>query len=148
MMKIATSSAPHRRTLAATALLGALFALAGCGGSDATIGPDTTPGPSVAGNWSGQWMSKRNQGGALSAELATRGDAVSGDFKFVGSPCFAAAHLDGTQNGRNLDGRASFGQAYVAITATVSDDAINGTYSIGGPAGLCTGDSGTFFLSR
>ncbi len=128
-----------------------LAVLAGaCGGSDASVGSSTsstTPDANLSGTWTGTWLSRTDVGGALRIDFRQTNAVVSGEASFTGSPCFAGAHLDGDVAGRDLSGTVRAGAIQVNVDATLSGDSLDGTYDAR-RAGACSGDTGTFTLTR
>jgi hypothetical protein len=130
--------------------LAALLALSGCGGNDASVGSGTgatEPAVDVTGAWAGKWLSRTGAGGASKVTFTQRGSAVSGDFRFTGSPCFSAGRFEGTLTGGDLSGAITAGGIRVELSATVTASSIDGTYDAVS-AGACTGDTGTFSATR
>lgn len=132
------------------------FALTGCSGSSGSSvdaapsgsASGTEPGRDVlAGTWSGTWTSETTVSGSFVATFARAGDAVTGEIRFTGSPCFAGGRYEGTVTGDEVTGALRAGDIRVDMRASVVGDMLNGSYvTVSG--GACTGDQGTFFASR
>jgi len=77
-----------------------------------------------------------------------QGDAeVTGQISFTNSPCFSGGDLSGQVSGNRLTGSLTAGSIRVDFDGTVTGDQLNGTYDTIN-AGACTGDTGTFSVSR
>ncbi len=126
-----------------------LLLLSACAGSSGSVteSAGTTPAIDLSGVWTGRWMSITGVSGATKSNLTQTGSTVTGDFVFTNSPCFAGAKFDGTLVGSELTGTATAGGIVVTMSGTVTENAINGTYSVG-QAGACSNDTGTFTSSR
>ena len=114
------------------------------GGSTSGTEP---PADTFTGRWQGTWTSETTVSGSFVATFARTGDAVSGDIRFSGSPCFAGGRYEGTVTGDEVEGALRAGDIRVDMRATLSGGILNGSY-VTVKAGACTGDQGTFFASR
>ena len=99
---------------------------------------------SVTGYWSGTWTSSTGQSGALTTTLTSNASTYSGPATIYNSNCFGYEFATGTLDGSKL----TLGVASNAIifVGTVSGSTISGLYNI--YSGGCSGDSGTFSISK
>jgi hypothetical protein len=132
-------------------LLSSLLLLASaCGGGSSTSSDSNGTSPSsvnLSGTWNGRWTSVTGVSGATTSTFVQNGSTVTGEFRFTGSPCFAAAKFEGTIVGSDLTGTARAGGIVVTMSGTVTSGSIDGTYSVG-QAGACSNDTGTFTSQR
>jgi len=129
---------------AATGLvLAAVLAASGCGD-----GEKEPPTVDVTGSWAGTWLSETGMGGDVTAVLTQAGADVDGTMTISGSPCFSVGNVSGTVSGNRVSTGAMFsGDTRVNFEGTVVGDQISGSYDTV-RAGACTGDTGTFSLTR
>ena len=108
----------------------------------------TTTALDVTATWSGAWLSQTGNGGALDATLIQDVDAVTGTITMADSPCFQTLNVAGTLTGTDLSLTATDAMGVeLQLASTAGELTIDGTYEViaGGP---CTGDTGTFDLTR
>jgi hypothetical protein len=98
----------------------------------------------LSGDWIGTW-SGGGADGTVTEALTQSDDQVTGTATFTGSPCWNAAQLSLVVAGNNLSGSGLAGAIRVDMSATWSDDHIDGTFEAVSSA--CTG-TGTFALDR
>lgn len=122
-------------------VLALLAALAACtNGSGAAA--------DLAGDYAGTWAGSTGGTGTLSATLEPSGDHdVVGTATFSGSPCFNAAELTLVVAGSDVSGTASAGGITAQLEGTFIDPDFSGSFSLTA-AGVCSGASGTFEMSR
>ena len=119
--------------------------ISSCGGGGTSSGA-----VSVNGSWSGSWTSSTGDNGALSATFTSTGSTFSGPVTIYNSYCFMSLKSSrilfatGTVSGSSV----TIGVSSNAITfvGTVSSSSISGLYEV--YSGACSGDSGTFSLSK
>ncbi len=98
----------------------------------------------LSGDWIGTW-SGGGADGTVTESLSQSGSEVDGTATFTGSPCWNAAQLTLVVAGNNVSGSGLAGAIRVDMSATWSDDHIDGTFQA--VSGACTG-TGTFSLDR
>jgi len=113
--------------------------LAGCKGSSSSGST-----VSVAGSWSGSWVSSRGQSGSLSGSFTQNAATFSGPVTIFNSHCFGREFATGTVNGSGIEIGVSSGA--ILFSGSVSGSTISGTYVVSGT--VCSGDVGTFVLRR
>jgi hypothetical protein len=123
------------------------FVLAGLLAAGCTI----TPAPaSVAGNWSGTYVDgKSNASGSISATFAEQGDNLSGTLTIAGWACSLSSQgsVSGSVKGNEVQASATFGViTALSFTANASGNTLTGSYQI--TSGVCSGDSGSFTMTR
>lgn len=136
--------------LALIGLLG-IFAQAcggGGGGGGGPTGPSTTG--DLTGSWRGSWSSSSGRGGgSVSATINQSGSSITGSVTVTGSSCFTTGSASGTVSDSTvIIGVAFPGAQQVTFRGTISSDgsSMSGSYSVSG--GACSGDSGTWGLTR
>jgi hypothetical protein len=73
---------------------------------------------------------------------------MTGTVAFSGSPCFTSGNISGTEIANVWDGAMSAGGSIqVYLTGLASASQITGSYYVAS-GGICTGDYGTFALTR
>jgi hypothetical protein len=131
-----------RTAFACTLLVSALASLSGC-----VVSPAASD---VAGNWSGSYVDgKSNANGPLSATFAEQAGNLSGTLTITGWACSASSqgNVSGTVTGSELQASATFGLiAALSFTGNVSGNTLTGSYQI--TSGVCSGDSGSFSMTR
>jgi hypothetical protein len=124
-------------------ILGGMLFSSSCGGDGRE-----PPTVDVTGSWAGTWLSGTGMGGDVTAVLTQTGADVDGTMTITDSPCFSVGNVSGTVSGNRVSTGAMFsGDIRVNFEGTVVGDEISGTYDAV-RAGACTGDTGTFSLSR
>jgi hypothetical protein len=116
-----------------------------------SCGCTITPAPSnVAGSWSGSYVDgKSNASGPFAATFAQQGDNLSGTLTIAGWACSLSSQGDvsGTVSGSELQASATFGLiTALSFTGNVSGSRMTGSYQI--TSGVCSGDSGSFTMTR
>jgi len=119
-----------------------LFSLYGCGGGGGSSSESEAPTIDITGSWYGFWYSAYSDGGEILLNLSQNGSKASGTATISGSPCFSGGSVSGAISGNNFAGSVRAGGIRVDINFTVTNDQMNGTYSVIS-GGACTGDYGT-----
>ncbi len=127
----------YLKHLAAFSLITSL--LLGCGG-----GSSSGVSVNLAGSWSGSWRSSDGQGGALTTSFSQTGATFSGPATIYNSYCFGYEYATGKLSGSNIE--IGIASNAIILIGSVSGSTISGTYYV--YSGACTGDAGTFVLSR
>jgi hypothetical protein len=124
------------------------FALLCVGALACGSGGDPGPGDpgSLAGTWTGSWLSHDGIGGSATLDLTDSGSSLTGNVAFTNSPCFTNGDISATLNGSNFSATVTAGGIEVTLSGTLSGGQISGTYDAVS-AGACTGDTGTFSAS-
>jgi hypothetical protein len=121
-----------------------VLALPGC-----TITTKTSDA-NVAGNWSGTYIDgKSNASGAISATFAQSDGSVTGTLTIPGWICSASSqgNVSGSISGNDVQANANFGLVTaVSFSGNASGNQLTGSYSI--TSGVCSGDSGSFTMSK
>ena len=136
-------------------LIASVFALAACGGKEASspqgnLVTDSTQPPaeqsSVEGNWSGTWTSETHLGsaGTFTMDFTLSGDALEGPIEIAGSECLSAGTITGTLAGSQIQFGAVEGAQSVSYEGTVQGDHMSGTYS----ALSCDNGAGSWEATR
>lgn len=118
-----------------------LLLLSACGGGGGSSS-DEAPTIDLTGSWYGFWASAYGDGGEIVLSFTQNGSTASGTTTFSGSPCFAGGSVSGAVAGNNFAGSLRAGGIRVDVNLTVTNNQMNGTYSVIS-GGACTGDSGT-----
>ena len=113
--------------------------ISSCGGGGTSSGA-----VSVNGSWSGSWTSSTGDNGALSATFTSTGSTFSGPVTIYNSYCFGSEFATGTVSGSSVTIGVSSNA--IVFVGTVSSSNISGLYEV--YSGACSGDSGTFSLSK
>ncbi|MFA5551403.1 MAG: hypothetical protein WDA03_07270 [Trueperaceae bacterium] len=98
------------------------------------------------GNWEGSWTSDNEGTGSVSAEFTHLGGALSGTVTIGGSPCLVTGTITGEVTGANVAFGAAGPNDEIQFEATLTDDAMQGTYAV--ESGACAGDTGVFELQK
>ena len=113
--------------------------ISSCGGGGTSSGA-----VSVNGSWSGSWTSSTGDNGALSATFTSTGSTFSGPVTIYNAYCFGSEFATGTVSGSSVTIGVSSNA--IIFVGTVSSSNISGLYEV--YSGACSGDSGTFSLSK
>lgn len=113
-----------------------------------TVAPYQTATVNVSGNWSGLWKSGIGIGGSnLSMNLIQKGSYLNGTILIEGSSCFSAGNIYGTVSGNNIACTIFSGDLRIDFNGTLVENNMNGSYVVIN-GGVCTGDSGSWKVSR
>jgi len=129
-----------RRLLTGITILTLSIFLVSCGGGSSSSGVSVN----LAGSWSGSWRSSTGQTGALAASFSQSGATFNGPVKIYNSYCFGNEYATGTLSGSKI--QLGISSNAIIFDGTVSGSTISGTYYT--YATSCSGDAGTFVLSR
>ena len=129
--------------------LSTLALLCGCGGGDVSSG-SADPAPrdgGIAGNWQFNLASNTSPAkpsATMSGSIVHSGGSLTATMHIDSPPCFdrlSAIELSGTQTGSNLSlTSAPVDGQIIAVTASLVNNALTGTYAIDG--GCANGDQG------
>ncbi|MBI5192008.1 MAG: hypothetical protein HZA08_01045 [Nitrospirae bacterium] len=121
----------------------------GCSSGSGNSDNSKPPSINVTGNWSGSWNSENGiNGGTVSLSLSQNGSDISGTITMGGSPCFSVGNISGSVSGNNISSGAVFtGSLRVDFDGTAVGNDMNGSYAVI-KGGACTGDSGTWMVSK
>lgn len=114
--------------------------LLSCGGGSSSSGVSVN----LTGSWSGSWRSSTGQTGALAASFSQSGATFNGPVTIYNSNCFGYEYATGTLSGSNV--QIGISSNAIIFDGSVSGSTISGTYYVYTTA--CSGDAGTFVLSR
>lgn len=129
-------------------ILGMALILSGCGGGGGGGSSNSAPTVDATGSWSGAWLSKTGQGGSLSVSFTQTGSNLSGTINLGNSSCFSAGNISGTVSGNNITTAGVFsGSLRIDLDGTIVNSQASGSYDVVN-GGACTGDSGTWTLTR
>lgn len=139
-----------RPTVSLTAGLALSTALVlGCGRSSSSPNNPSAPSQNVSGAWVGTWLSARGTGGSVTSQLTQTGSLLTGSASVTGSPCNSSGSVSGTISGTSITIGVAFpGSQQANFSGVVNSTAtsMSGQYSVAG--GLCSGDAGTWNMSR
>ena len=106
------------------------------------------PSVDMSGNWSGSWISGNGiERGNLSMSLIQNESNLSGTVIINGSPCFSAGNISGIVSRNNMASAILSGDLRIDFSGTMVGNNINGSYAVIN-GGACTGDSGTWMVSK
>lgn len=106
------------------------------------------PSVDVSGNWSGLWRSGNGVAkGNLSMSLAQNESGLSGTVIIIDSPCFSAGNITGMVIKNNITSAIFSGGLRIDFNGTLVDNNMDGSYVVIN-GGACTGDSGTWKVSK
>jgi hypothetical protein len=110
----------------------------------------TSPASNVAGSWSGTYVDgKSNASGTIAATFAESGGSLSGTLTVGTWACSVATqgNVSGSVTGSQVQASADFGLiAALSFTGNVAGSTMTGSYQI--TSGVCSGDSGSFTMTR
>jgi hypothetical protein len=123
------------------------FVLAGAFSAGCTI---TAAPQNVAGNWSGTYVDgKSNASGPISATFSEQGGNLGGTLTISGWACSLSSQgsVSGSVTGNDVQASATFGViTALSFDGNVSGNTLTGSYQI--TSGVCSGDSGSFTMTR
>jgi len=135
----------------ATIALGFLFASCSDGSSSVVPTPaPPVPVASIAGAWSGTWVSFQGPGGTVFVTLSQTGEAIAASgLRLTGAQCSINREASGTFDGFALEltgvTNGSLGEILFSGLVDASGNSLSGSYGI--TSGPCVGDFGEWAMT-